>query len=76
MIVTTLSVIILCSNLNWEYSPRCTAPVAEFHQTTEGFHGTLESDVEWKQTIITPEIHRFEMEDVDWYIINGKKVVI
>jgi hypothetical protein len=76
MIETIVSVIILCNNYNWEYSPRCTAPVVEFYQTETGFYGTLESGVEWKQTIITNKIHLFEMEEVRWLTYEDKVVYI
>jgi hypothetical protein len=50
-------------------------PVAEFSQTIEGFEGTLTNGIPFKQTIITPYIHRFQMENVDWFIINGEVVM-
>ena len=73
MVTTTITVVILCNNLNWQYSPRCTAPPAEIHQTANGFYGTLESGVEWKQTNYG-SLQRFQMEDVDW-ITDGKKIM-
>lgn len=70
----TLSVVILCSNANWKYSPRCTAPVAEIHQTSIGFYGTLESGVEWKQTNYGT-FGKLEMEDVCWYVLPDGKTI-
>lgn len=74
MIETLVSAVVLCNNLNWEYSPRCTAPVSEFHQTLNGFEGTLENGVPFKQTVITSSLQLFEMENVRW-ITNGKTIV-
>lgn len=71
---TVLTVIIHCNNLNWQHSPRCTAPVAEFHETRDGFEGVLESGVQFKQTRITPSLQMFEMEQVKW-LTNGKVIV-
>ena len=50
------------------------APVAEMHRTVDGWEGTLESGVEWKQTIITPYIHHFTAEEMEWYIVGGKVI--
>lgn len=75
MIEAVISVIILCNNLNWQYSPRCNAPVAHFEVDALGnASGELESGVEFKQTRITPTLQLFEMEDVKW-ITNGEVVV-
>ena len=74
LLTVTLSASVACTNANWLHSERCTAPVAEMYQTTDGFHGTLESGVVWKQTIIGPNIHRFEMEQVRWYVIGGEVI--
>lgn len=71
---TLVSVLILCNNLNWTYSPRCTAPVAEFHETYDGFHGTLESGVAFEQKRITSNLQLFRMEDVCW-LTNGYTTV-
>lgn len=68
----TVTLLLLCNNLNYQYSPRCMAPVAELHQTHNGFYGTLESGVEWKQTRITPEVMLFEMEEVKYYVFRDK----
>ena len=74
MLEIAVSAVILCNNLNWEHSPRCTAPVAEFHQTTTGFYGTLESGVEFTQTRITSSLQLFEAEQMKW-LTDGKTVV-
>jgi len=75
MIELAVSAIILCSNANWEHSPRCTAPVEEFTQLYDGsFYGTLESGVEFTQTQITSSLQLFEMEQVKW-LTNGKTIV-
>ena len=70
--VVTLT--ILCSNANWEHSPRCTAPVESFYETRDGFAGVLESGVEFKQTRITSTLQLFQMEEVKW-LTDGKTVV-
>ena len=71
-----ISAIILCNNLNWEQSPRCTAPPVEFHQTVNGWEGTLESGVEFSQTYITKDIMIFQMENVKWLTYKDKIVYI
>ena len=43
-----------CNNQNWEYSPRCTAPVEHFEATPTGFKGNLTSGVTWTQDWVTP----------------------
>lgn len=68
----TVTLLVLCNNLNYQHSPRCMAPVAEIHQTYNGFHGTLESGVKWKQTRITPEVMLFEMEEVKYYVFKDR----
>lgn len=65
---------ILCNNLNYQHSPRCMEPIAEMHQTVDGFHGTLTNGIEWEQKIITPYIHEFRMENVHYYVVNGQIV--
>lgn len=74
MIETLVTVVIACNNLNWEHSPRCTAPVAEFHETHNGFYGTLESGVDFTQERITNNLQLFRMEDVCW-LTNGYTTV-
>jgi len=74
MLELLVTAIVNCSNENWTYSPRCNEPVAEFHQTTTGFEGTLTNGIPFTQTIITPNIHEFRMEDMHWFIINGEIV--
>ena len=72
--LTTITAIVLCNNLNYNYSPRCMAPIAEIHIEYNRFYGTLESGVKWEQRVITPTIHEFRMEEVHWYVINGEIV--
>lgn len=74
LLTVAISASVACTNANWQHSPRCTAPVAEFHQEHNRFYGTLESGVEWEQRIITPTLHEFRMEEVHWYVINGEVV--
>lgn len=76
LLTVAISVSVPCTNLNMDKSPRCTAPVVEMHETTDGFYGTLESGVQWKQTRITPYLHLFEAEEMRWFIYNGKVVMI
>lgn len=51
-------------------------PIAEMHQTVDGFHGTLTNGIEWEQKIITPYIHEFRMENVHYYIVGGQIVYV
>lgn len=69
-----VTLLVLCTNQNMHHSPRCMAPVAEFHRTIDGWEGTLESGVEFTQTIHTPYIHEFKAEKMHWYIIGGEVV--
>lgn len=73
---TTISVSVPCNNLNWEYSPRCTAPPKTFEFTENGWKGTLESGVEFKQSYITPNIMLFTMEQVKWLTYQDKVIYI
>jgi len=59
-----------CTNFNWEYSPRCTAPVAEFSQTIDGFEGSLTSGVEFKQTWYGTNVMIMEMEEVKYLVFK------
>jgi len=72
----TVSVSVPCNNLNWEYSPRCTAPPKTFEFTEDGWKGTLESGVEFTQIYITPNIMLFQMEQVKWLTYQDKIVYI
>lgn len=75
MIETLVTVIILCTNANWEHSPRCTAPVEHFEMDALGnFHGHLETGVEFTQTRLTAELHLFRMENVCW-LVSGNTTV-
>jgi hypothetical protein len=74
--LTTITALVLCNNINWTYSPRCNAPVAEFHRTIDGWEGTLTNGIPFTQEIITPNIHEFKMEDMHWFVINGEIVYI
>ena len=61
--------------MNWQYSPRCIAPVESFQVDSLGnASGRLESGVEFTQTRITSNLQLFEMEEVRW-ITNGETVV-
>ena len=72
MISTLLSVIILCSNANWQHSERCTAPVDYFVLNEDGSSwGVLTSGVTFTQKNVANEftrLQRFQMEDVYWYV--------
>jgi len=70
-----VSAIILCNNLNWQYSPRCTAPVETFEVDSLGnATGRLESGIPFTQTRITPYLMHFQMENVS-YLVYGNKIV-
>lgn len=67
----TVSVSVPCNNLNWQTSPRCTAPVSSFYVDALGnVTGELESGVSFTQTRITASLMLFEMEEVRW-LTNG-----
>jgi hypothetical protein len=74
MIEVAISAIILCNNLNWEYSERCIAPVESFYETTTGFEGQLTSGVKFTQERITSSLQLFKMENVCW-LTNGVTTV-
>lgn len=71
MIEVAISAMILCNNLNWEYSPRCTAEVESFYvdPITRNTTGKLTSGVEFTQTNYG-QLQLFRMEDVCW-LTNG-----
>lgn len=72
MIETLLTVIILCSNANWEHSARCNAPVDYFVMNDDGSAwGALTSGVTFTQSNISNEttrLQRFQMEDAYWFV--------
>jgi len=70
MIETIVTVMILCNNHNWTYSPRCTAPVEHFEQTPTGFKGHLTSGVEFTQDWVLPNMMEFKAEEMHWYITS------
>ena len=57
---TAVTVIILCNNLNYHYSPDCTP--ATFEQTHKGWHGTLVNGEKWTQEYITRDMMLFKTE--------------
>lgn len=70
---TLVSVIILCSNYNWQHSERCTAPPDYFVVEENGeVWGHLTSGVQFTQTNVTNELgirlQRFQMENAFWYV--------
>jgi len=71
MIEAVVSAVILCNNLNWTYSERCTAPVEHFEMTENGWKGYLTSGVTFTQTNYG-EYGLFQMENVRWIVTpNG-----
>ncbi|MFG6605264.1 hypothetical protein ACGYLM_01455 [Sulfitobacter sp. 1A10445] len=65
-----------CTNANWQISPRCMAPVADFWPTPTGFAGKLESGVTFTQTRLTQRMMLFEMEAVQWVTYENKIVYL
>lgn len=72
----TVSVYVPCTNYNWQISPQCTAPVADFWPTPTGFSGVLESGVTFTQTRLTQKMMLFEMEAVRWLTYQDKIVYL
>ena len=75
MISTLLTVIIACSNANWQHSERCTAPVDYFVVEENGESwGFLTSGVQFTQTNISNDlgvrIQRFQLEDAYWFVTD------
>ena len=71
MIPTLVTVLILCTNANWEHSARCTAPVENFTVVNGETYGTLTSGVVFTQKNVAGSsirLQRFEMEEVRWYV--------
>lgn len=73
MIATTTAGIlvtasVLCSNANWQYSERCTAPPAYIQEEVGGFSGQLESGVYWSQYWISSTTMQFRMEGVSYLV--------
>lgn len=67
MLETLVTVIILCTNQNWEHSERCTAPIAYFELNNGVFTGELTSGVKFRQ-----ENGVFEMEQVKWRVVGNQ----
>lgn len=69
---TAVMVIILCSNFNYEASPRCTAPVDYFVVNEDGSSwGALTSGVTFTQKNVANDytrLQRFQMEDYKHYV--------
>lgn len=71
MLETLVTVLILCTNQNWEHSERCTAPVENFTVVDGETYGTLTSGVVFTQKNVAGSsirLQRFEMEEVRWYV--------
>ena len=74
MLATTISVIILCSNLNYQHSPGCQ-PV-EFHQTLNGWEGELKNGEKFTQEYVTRDMMLFQTESEQLkYLVYKDKVV-
>ena len=75
MIATTaVTVIILCSNANYQVSPGCTP--ATFEQTHRGWHGTLVNGEKWTQEYITRDMMLFKTESEQLkYLVYRDKVI-
>ena len=75
MIETLVTVVILCNNLNYLYSPRCIAPVDYFVVEESGESwGYLSSGVSFTQTNVVNELgvklQKFQLEDAFWYVTD------
>ncbi|MBA4307011.1 MAG: hypothetical protein C0429_09780 [Sphingopyxis sp.] len=75
MISTLLTVVILCSNANWQHSERCIAPVDYFVVEENGESwGFLTSGVQFTQRNVSNELgarlQRFQLEDAYWFVTD------
>jgi len=71
----TAIALVLCTNLNWQFSDRCRAPVESFEVSEQGeIQGILESGVEFTQKNVVNDLgtrfQKFEMEKVYWYVTD------
>ena len=65
---------VLCSNINYPYSPGCTP--ATFEQTHEGWYGTLVNGEKWTQEYITRDMMLFKTESEQLkYLVYKDKIV-
>ena len=71
-----ISAIILCSNLNYQYSPGCTP--ATFETTINGWEGTLVNGENWTQEYITRDMMLFktESEQLKYLVYKGHVVYL
>lgn len=74
-----VTAVILCNLLNWEYSPRCIAPVDYFVVEESGeAWGALTSGVTFTQRNISNDLgirlQRFQMEDVYFYMTDKGEI--
>lgn len=65
-----LTAMVMCTNLNWEHSARCNAPVESFTQHEWGFSGQLTTGVEFSQVKIRDDLQYFRMEEVSWWVTS------
>jgi hypothetical protein len=74
MLETFVTVAILCNNLNFNYSPRCQAPVDYFVVEENGeAWGYLTNGIPFTQTNVVNEVTRlqkFQMEDYFHYVTD------
>ncbi len=71
MLETLVTVIILCTNQNWEHSERCMAPVENFTVVDGEVYGTLTSGVAFTQKNVVGSsirLQHFEMEEVSYFV--------
>jgi len=71
-LTVVISAVIACTNLNYQHSPRCTAPVEHFvvRHNGEAF-GYLTSGVQFTQVNVVNDLTRlqkFQLEDAYWYV--------
>ena len=72
-----VSAVILCNNMNYEHSPRCNEPVADFTRTVDGdFYGTLTNGIPFTQEWITDEVMIFKMEKVKYAVYKDKIIYL
>lgn len=72
MLETMVSVLIVCTNANFEHSPRCNAPVDYFIVEDNGeAWGYLNNGIPFTQTNVVNNVTRlqkFQLERAFWYI--------
>lgn len=77
---TTIGIfaIVMCSNANFDHSPRCQAPVESFNIDVNGeVTGQLTNGIKFTQTNVVNDVtrlQRFQLEDAFWYVTDKGEI--